>query len=230
MSIVYVNLVKRIIDGFRFFFFFTGPGILYHWWKKQTALKRLELYAVERRIKRELTSSLSDFGELHWELDGRPIVARICYDNPSSGPWISVGLKLNERILRLHTCKPMTRSGEGWEEFKSPDSAFNYLYKSRVVKSNYRNALLGSPFIFEEIVKFYSHWALYLSSDIGTNGLVVTGEIIRFTFGPSMIRSFFPYITPEEIEAVLPDLLELAESFDKVFQADRNGLHGAFGV
>ena len=94
-------------------------------------------------------------------------------------------------------------------------------------KSNYRDALLGSPSIFDQIVKFYSHWALYLSSDIGTNGLVVTGEKIRFIFGPSMIRSAFPYITPEEIEAVLPDLLYLAESFDKVFQTDGNGLNDA---
>ena len=227
MGIVYVSILKRIINGFRFFFFFIGPGMIYHWWKKKTALKRLELYAVEKKIKRELTSSLSDFGELHWEINGRPIVARICHDNPSFGPWISVGLKKDERILRLHTYKPMTRPGEGWEEFKSPNNVFNYLYKSRMVKSAYREVLLGSPSIFDKIVKFYSHWALYLSNDIGSNGLVITGEKIRFIFGPSMIRSMFPYITPAEIEAVLPELLKLAESFDKVFPADGNELHSA---
>ncbi|MCD6589088.1 MAG: hypothetical protein J7K88_11120 [Candidatus Fermentibacteraceae bacterium] len=105
MSIVYVSILKRVINGFRFFFFI-GPGMLYYWWKKKTALKRLELYAVEKKIKRELTSSLSDFGELHWGIEGRPIVARICHDNPSFGPWISVDLKLNERILILHTYRP----------------------------------------------------------------------------------------------------------------------------
>jgi hypothetical protein len=135
-------------------------------------------------------------------------------------PWISVGLKLNTQILRLHTYKSMTRPGSGWEEFISPSPEFNYLYRTRHVRSDYREKFLNSLTIFDDIVKFYSDWILYLSNDIGTNGLVVDGEEVRFTFGPSAIRRMFPYITPEEIEAVLPDMVELAEKFDRIFQPD----------
>ncbi len=220
MNIVFASILKRSIFIFRVFLFFLGPGMLYHYLKKKRTWRRLEQYAKDNKIQRELSNSSDDFGELHWESHGRPITVRICYDNPSFGPWISVGLKLNTQILRLHTYKPMNRPGEGWEEFTSPSPEFNYLYESRQVKSDYREKLLQSSTIFDDIVKFYSDWILYLSNDIGTNGLVVDGEEVRFTFGPSAIRSMFPYVTPEEIEAVLPDMIELAERFDRIFQPD----------
>ncbi|MCK5115526.1 MAG: hypothetical protein KAR44_02935 [Candidatus Aegiribacteria sp.] len=220
MNIVSASILKRIIYFFKFIIFFLGPGMLYHYLKKKQTWKRLEQYTKDNKIKRELTSSYDDFGELHWESHGRPVTVRICYDNPSFGPWISVGLKLNTQILRLHTYKPMNRPGSGWEEFTSPSPEFNYLYESRQVRSDYRDKLLNSFTIFDDIVKFYSDWILYLSNDIGTNGLVVDGEEVRFVFGPSAIRSMFPYVTPEEIEAVLPDMIELAEKFDRIFQPD----------
>ena len=217
MNIVLASILQRIIYFLRFIIFFLGPGMLYHYLKKKQTWKRLEQYARDNRIKRELTSSYDNFGELLWESHGRPVTVRICYDNPSFGPWISVGLKLNTQILRLHTYKPMTRPGSGWEEFISPSPEFNYLYRTRHVRSDYREKLLISLTIFDDIVKFYSDWILYLSNDIGTNGLVVDGEEVRFCFGPSAIRSMFPYVTPEEIEAVLPDMIELAEKFDRIF-------------
>ena len=220
MNIVFACMLQRIIYSLRFFIFFLGPGMLYHYLKKKQTWKRLEQYAKDNTIKRELNNSCDDFGELHWESHGRPVTVRICYDNPSFGPWISVGLKLNTQILRLHTNKPMNRPGSGWEEFNSPNPEFNYLYRTRQVRSDYREKLLRSFTIFDDIVKFYSDWILYLSNDIGTNGLVVDGEEVRFVFGPSAIRSMFPYVTPEEIEAVLPDMIELADRFDRIFLPD----------
>ena len=220
MNIVFANALKRTISILRFIIFFLGPGMLYHYLKKEKTWKRLEQYAKDNKIKRELTNSYDDFGELLWESHGRPVTVRICYDNPSFGPWISVDLKLNTQILRLHTYKPTNRPGSGWEEFTSPNPEFNYLYRSRQVRSDYREKLLNSSTIFNDIVKFYSDWILYLSSDIGTNGLVVDGEEVRFVFGPSAIRSMFPYVTPEEIEAILPDMIGLAEKFDRVFQSE----------
>lgn len=220
MNIVFASILKRSIFILRFVLFFLGPGMLYHYLKKRKTWKRLEQYAKDNKIKRELSNSYDDFGELHWESHGRPITVRICYDNPSFGPWISVGLKLNTQILRLHTYKPMNRPGSGWEEFISPNPEFNYLYRTRHVRSDYREKLLQSSTIFDDIVEFYSDWILYLSNDIGTNGLVVDGEEVRFVFGPSSIRSMFPYVTPEEIEAVLPDMIKLAEKFDRIFQPE----------
>jgi hypothetical protein len=207
------------VNIFRFIIFFIGPGMLYYYVKKKITWGRLERYAKQNQIEHVLTRSYDDFGELHWESHGRPVRVRICYDNPSFGPWISVGLKLNEDILRLHTYKPMTRPLAGWEVFISPNREFNHLYKTREVRAEYGEKLLQSN-IFQDIVQFCSDWMLYLSNDIGTNGLVVNGEEVRFCFGPSAIRSFFPYITPEEIEAVLPDMIELADKFDRIFQTE----------
>jgi hypothetical protein len=214
MNIVTSNILKRLLNAIRYFFFFLGPGMLFHYIRKRKNWKRLEQYALDNKIERVLTKSRDDFGELHWEVDGRPVIARICYDNPSFGPWLSVGLKLDTDMLNLKTYRPMNRPNEGWDEFTSPDPEFNYLYRTRQVRSDYRRLLLDSPDIFSEIVHFCSEWMLYMSSDIGTNGLTVDGEEIRFIFGPSPIRSMFPYIRPEEIDAVLPDIIALADSFD----------------
>jgi len=220
MNIVFASALKRTISILRFIIFFLGPGMLYHYLKMKKTWNRLEQYAKEKKIEHVLSDSYDDFGELHWESHGRSVTVRICYDNPSFGPWISVGLKLNKHILRLHTNKPMNRPGSGWEEFTSPSPEFNYPYRSRQVRSDYREKLLNSSTIFDDMVRFYSDWILYLSNDIGTNGLVVDGEEVRFVFGPSAIRSMFPYVTPEEIEAVLPDMIELADKFDRIFQPD----------
>jgi len=219
MNTVLSGILKRTLTILRCAVFFLGPGMLYHYLKKKQTWKRLERYAKERDIEHVLTESYDDFGELQWESDGRPVVVRICYDNPSFGPWISVGLNLNREILNLHTYKPMTRPLPGWEDFISPSPEFNYIYKTRQVRAEYGEKLLHSN-IFQDIVKFCSDWMLYLSIDIGTNGLVVDGKEIKFFFGPSVIRSNYPYITPEEIEAVLPEMLKLAEKFDRIFETD----------
>jgi len=217
MSAVFSNILRIAVNIVRFIIFFFGPGMVYHLLKKRDTWKRLEQYAKEKNIEHVRSDSYDDFGELHWESHGRPVVVRICYDNPDFGPWISVGLKLNREILSLRTSRPLTRPLPGWEEFISPNRTFNRLYKTRQIRSKYAEKLLQSD-IFQDIVKFCSDWALYLSRDMGTNGLVVNGEEIRFIFGPPIIKSIFPYITPEEIEAVLPDMIELADNFDRIFQ------------
>lgn len=219
MNTVFSRIFKSTVNIMRFTAFFLGPGMLCHFLKKKVTWKRLEQYAKEKNIEHVPADSYKDFGELHWESRGRPVRVRICYDNPSFGPWISAGLKLNTDILKLHTYKPLTRPLPGWEAFISPNSEFNHLYKTREVKSEYGEKLLKSK-IFQDIVEFCSDWALYLSSDIGTNGLVLNGEEIRFCFGPSIIRSSFPYITPEEIEAVLPEMIKLADKFDRIYQTE----------
>jgi hypothetical protein len=218
MGIVCQRMARRAVNIVRYVLFFLGPGMLYHYLRKRRTWKRLEDYAARNGFKRKLTSSYDDFGELHWTAGGRHVTVRICYDNPNFGPWIAVKLRLDTEILDLKTYKPMTRPREGWEEFDSPDPDFNSLYRSRCVWSVYRDQLLSRPEIFSRMVRFFGDWMLYLSSDIGINGLVVDGRSVTCHFGPSVIRSMYPYITPEEIEAVLPDMLELADVFDSAFE------------
>ncbi|MBN2587431.1 MAG: hypothetical protein JXA64_09740 [Candidatus Fermentibacteraceae bacterium] len=217
MDIGRQRLVRLLVNIGRYILFFLGPGMLYQYLRKRSTWKRLEEYAARNGIERRLTDSLDDFGELHWIADGRGVTVRICYDNPNFGPWISVRLRLDTEMLDLKTYKPMTRPGEGWERFDSPDPVFNRLYRSRCVWSVYSDQLLSRPEIFSRMVRFFGDWMLYLSSDIGINGLVVDGRSVTCHFGPSVIRSMYPYITPEEIEAVLPDMLELADVFDSAF-------------
>jgi hypothetical protein len=211
-------LLRRVVNIGRYILFFLGPGMLYHYLRKRRTWARLEAFASGRGIERKLTDSYDDFGELHWVQDGRPVIVRICYDNPNFGPWISVGLHLNTEMLDLKTYRPMTRPREGWEQFDSPVDDFNRLYRSRFIWSAYREPLLSASGVFNMMVGFYRDWMLYLSSDIGINGLVLDGRTVRCHFGPSVIRSMYPYITPEEIEAVLPDLIRLADEFDSAFR------------
>lgn len=220
MNIILANNLKRVVNTFRLVFFFLGLGMILHYFKKRKTWKRLAHFAKDRGIKHVPSNRVEDFGELHWEVEGRPVIARMCYDNPSFGPWISVGLNLNTEILNLRTYKPLVPPNLGWEQFHSPSRGFDYLYKTREIKSDYKEGLLGSPEFFDDVVKFCYTWMLYMSTDIGTNGLDMDGKEIRFIFGPSPIRSSYPYITPEEIDSILPDMIRLAEKFDSLFETD----------
>ncbi|MCP4135522.1 MAG: hypothetical protein GY754_31425 [bacterium] len=218
MDIILISILKRILFSFKFLVFFLGPGSLYSYIAKKIYWKKLELYADLKGYHHEPGRFKYDFGELHWECRGMPVKVRICYDHLSSGPWISVGLKTGKEILELETGKPLVDLMDDWEEFTPENRAFNYLYRTRRVDSNYAEKLLNAPRLFDAIVNFYRKWVFHLSNDVGTNGLVVDGEKVVCTFGPSMLLSLFPYISPEKIERILPDMIKLAEKFDAAVQ------------
>ena len=220
-GIIFLMALKRTLNILRYIFFFLGPGMLYHFIRKRRSWRRLEEYAEKNRIERVRGSSFDDFGEMVWKRDGRLVVVRIRYENPGSGPGISVALRTGEEMLRLKTYRPMNRPTEGWEAFISPNPDFNLLYRTREVRTDYSRELLSGPELFDAMAGFHRDWLLYLSSDIGSNGLDADGKWVTCHLGPPVIRSMFPYITPEEIEAILPDLLGIADIFDSALQAGK---------
>jgi|GEM_PF-2748805 len=213
--------LRKALNVLRYMLFFLGPGMLYHFIRKRSSWRRLEEYAEKNRIERMPGSSCDDFGKMVWKRDGRLVVVSIRYENPGSGPGISVALNTGEEMLRLKTYRPMNRPAEGWEAFISPNADFNLLYRTREVRTDYSRELLSGPELFDAMADFHRDWLLYLSSDIGSNGLDADGEWVTCHLGPPMIRSMFPYVTPEEIEAILPDLLGIAGIFDSALQAGK---------
>lgn len=211
------HFVKRSLTTGRFVLFFCGPGMLYHYLKKRRAWRRLEEYAEDKGAERTRTDSVNDFGELRWMQSGRPVRVRICHDNPSFGPWISLGLKLDDEMLFLKTYTPITRPRSEWVMFNSGVEDFDRLYRTRQIRMDYGEKVDGAEEVFRRIVQFHYDWLLYLAADTGCNGLDINGEYVRCTLGPSIVRSTFPYITPEEIEALLPDMLRIADCFDSAF-------------
>jgi hypothetical protein len=188
---------------------------LYSWLAKKYFWKKLKKEAKRLGYQHEVTQSYDDFGVLRAYRAGRNITVRICYDNPSAGPWVSVSLNLNQGILDIKTNKPHLRPLEGWTDFDSPNWIFNRMYKTRRVVKKYLDKMQNSDSLFEHIVSFYQKWMFQLSRDMGLNGLDIDGKSITCIFGPPVISSMAPFIKPPVLEKILSEMLNLAEHFDK---------------